>query len=45
VLVLNAPADRGIDFISGGELFADGLRNEVGLAFDKHGRVFFFFCI
>ena len=29
----------GIDFVTSGELFADGLRNEVGLAFDIHGRL------
>ena len=28
--------DGGVAF-SSGELFADGLRNEVGLAFDRHG--------
>lgn len=27
----------GFDFQNDGELFADGLRNEVGLAFDAHG--------
>ena len=29
----------GIDFVSSGELFADGLRNEVGLAFDLQWRL------
>ncbi len=26
-----------LDFVNDGEVFADGLRNEVGLAFDRHG--------
>ena len=29
--------NQGFDFIQDGILFADGLRNEVGLAFDQHG--------
>ena len=34
--MLNIIGDFPIDF-SLGEVFADGLRNEVGLAFDAHG--------
>lgn len=33
----NAVPVGGFDFQNDGELFADGLRNEVGLAFDKRG--------
>ena len=34
--MINIAGDLPIDF-SLGEVFADGLRNEVGLAFDAHG--------
>ena len=34
---LDDPSKFPLDFVTDGEVFADGLRNEVGMAFDKHG--------
>ena len=33
---IDDPGNFPLDFVADGEVFADGLRNEVGLAFDKH---------
>jgi len=36
---VNSIPNDGYDFVNGGEVFADGVRNEVGLTFDRHGVV------